>query len=385
MGDVVRGEQKFSVKQGVSVVADAHKAVGELYDQIAQPDMSLVILFCSPEYDLNVMGRAIKETFPCPILGCTTAGEISSMKGYTQNSLVGASLSSRQLNVHCQIIHPLDRFGMAEAEVLSDTLRSRLHIGRTFSEHNHFGVLLVDGMSMLEEEVIAALHMGLKGLPQIGGSAGDGVNFRKTWIYDDGSFLTNAAVYALFETTLPHRLFRIQHFEPTKERLVITESNVATRTVYEINGMPAAEEYARAVGLEVNQLSPFIFAAHPVMLRIGDEYYVRSIQKAHDDGSLTFFCAIDNGLVLTVAQGVNLIHNLTDSMGSVLEGLPDVRFVLGFDCILRRMEMEQKNLIGEANELLRTIPFIGFSTYGEQFGGIHVNQTLTGVALGGEG
>ena len=25
----------------------------------------------------------------------------------------------------------------------------------------------------------------------------------------------------------------------------------------------------------------------------------------------------------------------------------------------------------------------GFSTYGEQFRGIHVNQTLTGVAIGG--
>jgi hypothetical protein len=25
---------------------------------------------------------------------------------------------------------------------------------------------------------------------------------------------------------------------------------------------------------------------------------------------------------------------------------------------------------------------VGFSTYGEQFNGIHVNQTLTGVAIG---
>jgi len=25
----------------------------------------------------------------------------------------------------------------------------------------------------------------------------------------------------------------------------------------------------------------------------------------------------------------------------------------------------------------------GFSTYGEQFNGVHVNQTFTGVALGG--
>src|SRR5690606_39804550 len=61
-----------------------------------------------------------------------------------------------------------------------------------------------------------------------------------------------------------------------------------------------SEEYARAVGLEVTELTPQIFAAYPVMLRIGGEYFVRSIQKANPDGSLTFYCAIDTGLVLTV-------------------------------------------------------------------------------------
>jgi hypothetical protein len=25
---------------------------------------------------------------------------------------------------------------------------------------------------------------------------------------------------------------------------------------------------------------------------------------------------------------------------------------------------------------------VGFNTYGEQYGGVHVNQTLTGVAIG---
>jgi len=75
----------------------------------------------------------------------------------------------------------------------------------------------------------------------------------------------------LFETTLPFVLFQTQHFAPTDTRLVITESDCASRTVTEINGGPAAEEYARAVGLEISELNPQIFAAYPVMLKIGGD------------------------------------------------------------------------------------------------------------------
>jgi len=33
--------------------------------------------------------------------------------------------------------------------------------------------------------------------------------------------------------------------------------------------------------------------------------------------------------------------------------------------------------------VLKDYPVVGFSTYGEQFNSIHVNQTLTAIALGG--
>jgi hypothetical protein len=236
---------------------------------------------------------------------------------------------------------------------------------------------------MLEEQIIASVQSQLGRVSVIGGSAGDDLNFRETHLYWDGHFLQNAAVLTLFETTLPFKIFQTQHFEPTATRLVITESDCATRTVQEINGGPAAEEYAKAVGLEVKELTPQVFAAHPVMLNIGGEYYVRSIQKANPDGSLTFYCAIDTGLVLTVAKGKALLENLQASLNSLRQGVHGLKLVLGCDCILRRLELQQKGLLDEAPNVLRGADFIGFSTYGEQFNGIHVNHTLTGVALGG--
>ena len=46
------------------------------------------------------------------------------------------------------------------------------------------------------------------------------------------------------------------------------------------------------------------------MLNIGGNWYIRSIAKVNEDFSLTFFCAIDSGLVLTIAKGNDIIQNL---------------------------------------------------------------------------
>ena len=56
-------------------------------------------------------------------------------------------------------------------------------------------------------------------------------------------------------------------------------------------------------------------------------------------------------------------------------------FVLGFDCFLRKLEIEQKQLTEPASRILQSRKVIGFNTYGEQHCGVHVNQTFVGVAF----
>ena len=274
-------QDRLSVKNGASSAQDAQHAVNELADQIQQPDTGIVIFFCSSQYDLPILGAALKERFDCPLIGCTTAGEITAEAGYRQGGIVGVSLSSRELTAHPHLIHPLDKFSLADAENLTQGLRKGLALSTEFNADKMFGMLLVDGLSMLEEQVIASIYNQLGNVPIIGGSAGDDLQFQKAHIYWDGKFIDNAAVFTLFETTLPFEIFKTQHFEPTEARLIITESDCATRTVTEINGGPAAQEYAEAVGLKVTELTSQVFAAYPVMLKIGGEYYVRSIQKAN--------------------------------------------------------------------------------------------------------
>ncbi len=375
-------ESRIDVRKGASLAGDAATAVAELAEQIGTEPVSLLTFFCSPDYDRDALAQAVAATFAGPVVGCTTAGEIISGSGYLQGGLVGVAIRSDELVAHPRLIASLEAFDAQASVDFIRELEQSLTMADTLDPERMFGLLLVDGTSMLEEQVTASLYSNMAGVSLFGGSAGDGLDFGATFVYADGAFHEGAAVLTVAETTLPFKTFRIQHFEPTETKMVITEADPPNRIVTEINGEPAAEEYARAVGLEVTELSPQIFAAYPVMLRINGEYFVRSIQKVNDDGSLTFFCAIDNGLVLTVARGNNLIEHLEQQLSQLTEDVPGLKLLLGCDCILRRLELVQKDIVDAAAPVLEKFEFVGFSTYGEQFNGIHVNQTLTGLALG---
>ena len=152
--------------------------------------------------------------------------------------------------------------------------------------------------------------------------------------------------------------------------------------VYEINGRPAAQEYARAIGFDPKDINPEIYSTHPVMLRIGGKYYIRSIQKANEDGSLTFYCAIEEGLVLRIGSCGNLVDNLAEAFETVRNQIQTIKLTIGFDCILRLLEVNQKKLAQEVNEIFNRNRVIGFNTYGEQFTGPPITSAISSVKTG---
>jgi hypothetical protein len=372
-----------SIRLAHSCAANPREAAQEFYASVAQPEMALVIFFCSSEYDLIFLAAEMNRLFAgVQVVGCTTAGEIGP-GGYREHSLAGVSFSASACTAVVGHIDSLKQSAVSECQAFGQHLLHELEdIAPKANAQNSFAFLLIDGLSVREESVARAFQNALGELPLVGGSAGDGLNFGKTYLYVDGSFQTDCAALILITTPLPFKVFKTQHFVPTDQRLVITEADTARRVVNEINGLPAAQEYARLVGLEVSNLNPKSFAASPVVVLIDGNNYVRSMQKVNPDGGVTFFCAIEEGLVLRVACGVDLVENLEQAFAEIREEIGAPQLVLGCDCILRRMEIVQNRLEDRVGNIFRQNNTIGFNTYGEQFRGVHVNQTLTGVAFG---
>ena len=372
-----------NIRTAQSSAADVRLAVAEFHSGVAQPDMELVIFFCSSEYDLDLLVAEMERQFAgIQVAGCTTAGEIGP-GGYLQHSLSGASFSSGCCVAVSGLLEDLQQFHISAGHDLAQRLLQQLEKkAPQAGADDSFALLLIDGMSIREEPVAHALQYALGKIRLFGGSAGDDRKFDHTHVYCNGRFHSNSAVLVLVNTVLPFRMFMTQHFVSTDERLVVTDADTDKRIVREINGLPAAQEYARLAGVEVHELDSKRFAASPMVVVVDGADYVRSIQKANPDGSLTFFCAIEEGVVLRMAHGADLVNNLKQAFGRITAEIGKPQLVIGCDCTLRNQEIMQDGIKDSVSEVLRRNNAIGFSSYGEQFRGIHVNQTFTGIAIG---
>ncbi len=371
------------IRIGYSRETDPVLAATELFNALAQPDASVAVFFCSVDYDLQALGHALAGLFgDVNLIGCTTAGELSPV-GYLEGAIVGFSLAAPDFVAVSAPMRNLPSFSIAEGEVTAHDLRARLDrdAGPTLPD-NSFAFLLIDGLDKCEDIVVSSIYAALGKVPLFGGSSGGAMSFGSSSVYYDGKFHRDSAVLLMVRTNRTFRLFTTDHYVPSDTKMVITEADPLSRVVTEINAEPAGIEYARLVGLDVDKLTPMIFATHPVMVRVGGRYYVRAIQKVNDDGSLTFFCAIDKGLVLTVAKGTDIIRNLAHQFELVRAQIGRPRLVIGCECILRGLELERKQLKAEAGRLLAVNNVVGFNTFGEQFQAMHVNQTFTCAAIG---
>lgn len=372
---------------GLRTAASKHPepvlAAQALAQALRHDQLGFVLFFCSAEYTLDALAEALCQAFgTVPMSGCTTAGEITP-GGYDRGSIVAIGFDRRYFAVETALIDDLENFGHTHAQPLVDILleRCRQQALAPINDHS-FALTLLDGLSSREEQVLATLDAALGRIPSFGGSAGDDNHLTHTHVYAKGRFHTRAAVVVMLNTRLPFEVFSSHHLVPLAHKLVVTKADRAQRRVLELNGLPAAEVYAALVNCQVDALTPHVFAQHPLAVHLGEQHYIRSIQRVNDDGSLSFYCAVETGIVLTAMQPVPLLEDLEAMLSSVRERLGDTATIIGCDCFLRRMALETLGQLAQASSLLCQARVVGFNTYGEQHHGMHVNQTFTGVAFG---
>lgn len=370
-------------RRATALGVDPVSLADQLHDQLGGGPHALVAVFVAPEVDRAAIARLLHERFPDSVaVGCTTAGKIG-VGGYCTGGAVGLALTAQAFRAVHTVFRDVRTLGVVEGQLQVQALLRRMAAaGVPPTATNTFALLLVDGLSFAEESLVSMVATQLGDIPLAGGSAGDGLAFGCTHVFAEGAALPHGAVLVLVQTELPFEVFKTQHFAAGDRRMVVTAAQCPTRTVHEFDGRPAAAEFARVHGATVEQLVPEFFAAHPLVVRVGGGDYVRSIQRMNPDGSLAFFCAIEEGLVLRDARGRELVSDLEQRVAQLERSLGGLQATITFDCILRRLECERIGGSDAVSAIFERGRSIGFSTYGEQFRGLHVNQTLTGVAIG---
>lgn len=342
-------------------------------------DAICFVLFFMPDHldPERVSNEFARQMSSATVFGCSTAGQITA-EGYEKDALLVIAFPRRHFRCSSTLIKPLKPLSIERTADRARVLADRFP--RT-GNWKTVALVIADGMSKQEDLLVAALNAGLGEIPVFGGSAGNGLAFGETYVSHGGHAHRNAALVLLIETDLSFRGIGFNHFQPTSRQMVVTRAVPEERLVLDINGVPAAREYARYVDCPVEALSPQVFAENPVLIRSGKSWHVRAIQQVVEGGGLSFLSAIDDGLVLTLGQGREILQTLDSGLEHFRERKQKPDFIIGFDCYLRRLEIEQKNLADDVSAILRENRVFGFNTYGEQHLGVHVNQTFIGVAF----
>ncbi|HZV83342.1 MAG TPA: FIST N-terminal domain-containing protein [Geobacteraceae bacterium] len=365
----------MKVKTAFSVKIDVTTAVADIREQLSGLDPAMVLFFASPAYQPDQVAAAMAGAFPSAVtFGCSTAGEIVTGRMLSQSLVAMAFGSDAVRSVKVEVITDLDRPGY-------DAFTSfEKHFGTSMAEMDpsrYVGLLLIDGLSRKEELVVDRIG-DLTNVNFIGGSAGDDLRFSATHVYANGTSYSGAAIVALLEPAVPFSFVKTQSFAPLPATLTVTRANEAEREVLEFNHKPAAVAYAEALGVPVEEAGSH-FLSNPVGLLFEGEPYVRSPQRIKD-GSMIFYCAIKEGMELSLLQSTDIIADTARALDNARTEFGEPSALINFNCILRTLELRQKGLVEQYANLFSNVQTIGFSTYGEQFIG-HVNQTATILLL----
>lgn len=300
------------------------------------------------------------------------------------DGFIAILLPKRWFSVMTVVMDDVANLGMESIARRTSKMRTLFldQLGNPADKTGLFALNLIDGLSYSEEPVTVAIDRGLDGIPLIGGSAGDNLRFNKTWQISNKQVCNQAAVLILFSCSLPCKIYTNNNFVPTDHKLVVTEADPDMRRVSELNAEPAATAYANAIGMDPADLDAGSFASYSVIVRFGGNHYCRSIQQLNDDQSMTFFCAIDNGLVLTMARSEGMVASSREAIEELEDTIGDIDVMFGFDCVYRKLDAQHRQTTHRITALYKEKRFVGFNTYGEQYNSMHVNQTFTGVAIG---
>ena len=344
-------------------------------------------LFCSSQYDLDRLGKAFRRASNDRVIAAATSRAFGP-DGILTHGITGFHLPTNRFRVVDTLIENVAQFGFGDARQLVQSLLRRLPRRVEPVWPHRFAMLLVDAESKCEERLVAALGNELGGIPLVGGSTGDlyfnplGQSPTAARVLLQDRAVRGGAVLSIVASKDPVLALCHHHYVPGNHRLVVTDADPDRRIVREFDGRSALEVYANACGFRRKPKDVAHFSSYPLMVKVGGQYFVRGVQRILDDGALELACAIEPGLIVTVAQPTNILDRLAKSLGTIQAALMTVEVIIGFDCATRTAYMEQHGLSDAVSSLFRNHRVVGFSTLGEQFNTMHMNNSFTclGVA-----
>jgi len=378
------------MRTGVSTSSSARTAGRDAAADACGGDAAaLLVVLVSSALDPQDVLAGIRDVAPtAPLIGCSTAGEITT-SGAVSGSVVVAALGGDGF-----------RARTAHAEIEDgDTRTAGRRLAAQLVEDVDGGTMLLlsDALGGDQQQLVRGVYDVLgAGVRVVGGCAGDDLAMRRTTQFQGQAVLRNSVVGAMVHSTGPIGIGLSHGWRRTGEPMVVTAAEGTT--VLALDDRPALDVYLEALdapaALVHDRAGLTRFALrHPLGIERFRGEEIRFISGANPQRrSLECLATVPVGAVAHLMEGdEDSVLQATTAAGrqaiAALDGLPPIG-AIAFDCIARRGVLEPGGVEAEVERLAETIdaPIIGFYTYGEIARiegprGFH-NQTLVVAAFG---
>lgn len=357
---------------------DYRKAAAEIKEQLHEFSQGLIIFFASSHYPSNLLSHEMKSHFnDNVIIGCTSAGELCN-RHMLDHAITAMAISDSVIGKYS--IGLLENVNnMSRITSIFNSFQDYFEEPyETMSPDDYLGLILVDGLSNKEEQLLDYMNE-LCPIPFVGGSAGDNQAFNETHIFFEGTSFTGGALLLMAKPNVPFVSLKTQSFDILPDTLVCTKADFDNRIVYEINNKPATKAYADILGVKEDKLEEY-FSVYPLGHIIDNDPYVRSPRNI-EGSAIHFYAGIVQNKPYHLLKANSIIADTKINLAEKAMAFGPIEGLINFHCILRTKELIVDNQMDYYGEIFRNIPSIGFSTYGEIYKN-YVNQTSTMILFG---
>lgn len=360
----------FKVAIGQSEDTIIEEAVQEILEQIhlelgdIKPQAG--ILYCPLDIDYEKVLLSIRTAFPCiELIGCTTDGELCSISGFAEDSIVLMVFASDMVEIRAGLGRELSFGGKEKGKLAAISAVSKLG---THRGEERFAVILTDPLNAGVSDVNVGIAevLGEK-FPLIGAASSAHSKKRTTYQFYNNEVVTDSMVLLLFAGKVAFSCGIQGGHSPMggKEEVTVAEKNV----LYKIGDQPAFDYFQRYIGEDYSLFMNYCLAVYE---KDRDSFYVRSA-PFHDKeaGTVTLNGIVPQGAFVQIgtADKDTCIESCQRSLKMALENYPGTKpeAALVFSCAGRKMMMGTK-VVKEAEMVQKSlggVPFCGFYAYGE--------------------
>ncbi|QRV17179.1 FIST C-terminal domain-containing protein [Haloterrigena salifodinae] len=368
---------------------DDSTAAGRRAARAARDDLGgeerIAYAFGSSEYDQTALLGGIEAQLDCPVVGCSTAGEIAHAQSYTE-SVVVLALAGDGIHPGVGSASGFAEFsrkaGMEAASAAMDDLDDGpVPTSVSASESGRrrwYPKLLVNafgpGLTGSKEWALIGVQDALGWAHVSGGFAGDDWKLDSTWIYRDGEPVEDSMAVAAMDVDVKTGIGVANGLRETEHTFTVTSAE--DNRLYELDDRPALEAYRDRYGDRVTQ--EHFLMTHPLGTDDdGKESHIAIITDVDEEtGSMIVGeKPLEEGQELTVMDTsadavLDGVETAVDRALTAAGGPDDIAAVLVFDCNCRWYHLSNEETRNAEIDIVRErvgpdVPVAGFYSYGE--------------------